>query len=182
MPEIKDPHLVELKNILTDIDARRPVPKLAPPQVLNGPPEPPPGHILCGAYGEGCRNFIPVMEVQIRHSVLRLGKEELPLVLRDNLCEACRKKAGNAAMLACIRCKCIVTRVPPFKDPSGFTFLPGTIYHVDVCYPCLVKAAKEKAEATGERVALPKDVKCHIIEKELYDSEQRIKKIYVGNN
>lgn len=123
---------------LGDLARRLPKPTLPALPVL------PPGTLRCA-----CRKKV-------------IGVDELtPCVspvlgaVLDDICRECRKDTRQMALLVCVGCRQVVSRLAPHRDDSGFTFEPGGIYHVTACPVC--------------RPALKEGQPSCLIEKELYD-------------
>jgi hypothetical protein len=51
----------------------------------------------------------------------------------DNVCEGCKNNFKDLATIVCCSCKRVVARLAPHKDPKGFRFEKGGIYHTDTC-------------------------------------------------
>jgi hypothetical protein len=74
----------------------------------------------------------------------------------DNVCRECLQDRKEYALIVCVGCKKVATRMKPHRDATGFVFEPRKIYHVAKCFQCV------------DGLVLSK-----IIEKELYDGERR---------
>lgn len=61
------------------------------------------------------------------------------VVFSDNVCRGCVKKYAQLATVVCAKCKDVLGRVEPGRDPKDrFTFESGLVYHVlhcDLCTP-----------------------------------------------
>jgi len=81
-------------------------------------------HVLCQ-----CGKRLDLME--IRHQRVWTGVFHA----LDAMCGECRRMARGMALLACCRCRKIVARVPPCRDP-GHELEAGRVYHLDSCPAC----------------------------------------------
>ena len=55
----------------------------------------------------------------------------------DNVCEGCESVWRDYATVICTVCKTPVARISPHKDPCGFVFKKGGVYHTEGCGICL---------------------------------------------
>ena len=54
----------------------------------------------------------------------------------DNICRGCEHLDKGLARIVCVRCRVVVARVSPHKDPIGFRFDAGRTYHTESCPVC----------------------------------------------
>ena len=72
---------------------------------------------------------IPVSEVR------RINTGVLEAI--DTTCKECLKEVHDLSIVVCCRCKRVVSRFTPFRDPTnGFQFQKGKAYHVESCPRC----------------------------------------------
>jgi len=128
---------------LGDVARRLPKPVLPP-----SPAALPPGMLRCACQKKliGVDELTPCVS-PVLGSVL------------DDICRDCRKDTQKMALLVCVGCRQVVSRLAPHRDASGFTFEPGGIYHVTACPVC--------------RPALKMGEPSCLVEKELYDRVRR---------
>ena len=55
----------------------------------------------------------------------------------NNVCQGCERLWKDHPRIVCCRCKTVVLRMEPIKDPkTGFVFERGKDYHIDTCPVC----------------------------------------------
>jgi hypothetical protein len=74
----------------------------------------------------------------------------------DYICDECERMVPNHSRIVCLRCRKVVSRMPPHKDPSGFVFEARKFYHVDACPDCQ-----------------PGLTSSNLLEKQQFDAERR---------
>ena len=58
----------------------------------------------------------------------------------SNVCRDCAeglKHDREMSRIVCVKCKTVVARIQPHRDPDGFRFMPNASYHIAQCAHCV---------------------------------------------
>lgn len=104
--------------------------KSAPPPLSKLPPLPsyaaPAGTVRCACD----KKNIPFTEVMFHNSKFLRG-------ISDTMCQECYRDCRGLAMIACIKCKAVVSRLAPGRCKSGFVIEAGSVIHTNGCPKCI---------------------------------------------